>query len=394
MKKTFALIWLAASTGAFAISGTVHRVAIEGATSAELDSTVIPNGVLAYRISDYRDVRLGNGVDPGGIGLWNYSALTNPPELYDRNLGMQGHSLIWNDMTFNSLSSGAEGPLWCLRNKGSNVLTIVSGRDSLHNGIVMIDDGGDSADVIIQLLNETGTTAPLIEYCDNITNQVWHTATGAITRLSQNLVEYREVAPQSTSSNWMLSRTYRVTQPEVPVRMKSYVPIDAPAFTTNGAPLSLEETDPSFSASASVGITADLIDDWSTAFSWGNHAAAGYLTSETDIASAAITPYTNFGTTNIIIEATNGSWQGLWPTASCRVAVMAKSPAEGVSYRFSIVGGSTSTVTLVTNLGGYATVINGIAWTNYNTNAGATNVFLLDSDYGQTGFNLLYLKPS
>ncbi len=41
------------------------------------------------------------------------------------------------------------------------------------------------------------------------------------------------------------------------------------------------ETDPVFSAHAASGVTSTKIDQWDTAYSWGNHADAGYLTSET-----------------------------------------------------------------------------------------------------------------
>lgn len=44
---------------------------------------------------------------------------------------------------------------------------------------------------------------------------------------------------------------------------------------------SYTETDPIFSAHVSSGITATKISNWDTAHSWGNHASAGYLTSET-----------------------------------------------------------------------------------------------------------------
>jgi hypothetical protein len=43
-----------------------------------------------------------------------------------------------------------------------------------------------------------------------------------------------------------------------------------------------EESDPVFSSSPSAGITTGNISDWSTAFSWGNHATAGYLKTEDD----------------------------------------------------------------------------------------------------------------
>ena len=53
----------------------------------------------------------------------------------------------------------------------------------------------------------------------------------------------------------------------------SYTPPDLSGFLT-----SFTETDPIFSASASAGITQTKINNWDQAFSWGNHAASGYLT--------------------------------------------------------------------------------------------------------------------
>lgn len=41
------------------------------------------------------------------------------------------------------------------------------------------------------------------------------------------------------------------------------------------------ETDPVFTASPAFGITAGMITNWNTAFGWGNHASAGYLTATT-----------------------------------------------------------------------------------------------------------------
>lgn len=42
---------------------------------------------------------------------------------------------------------------------------------------------------------------------------------------------------------------------------------------------SFTESDPVFSASAASGITSTNINNWNTAYGWGNHATAGYLTS-------------------------------------------------------------------------------------------------------------------
>lgn len=48
------------------------------------------------------------------------------------------------------------------------------------------------------------------------------------------------------------------------------------------------ETDPIFTASPAAGITALKITNWDTAYSWGNHASAGYKTS---VLLSDITPY-------------------------------------------------------------------------------------------------------
>ena len=50
--------------------------------------------------------------------------------------------------------------------------------------------------------------------------------------------------------------------------------------STSITPLtSFTETDPIFSASAAAGITSSDITNWNTAYGWGDHSAAGYLTS-------------------------------------------------------------------------------------------------------------------
>ena len=45
---------------------------------------------------------------------------------------------------------------------------------------------------------------------------------------------------------------------------------------------SYTETDPVFTASVAFGITAQQVTNWNNAYGWGNHAAAGYLTSYTE----------------------------------------------------------------------------------------------------------------
>lgn len=52
--------------------------------------------------------------------------------------------------------------------------------------------------------------------------------------------------------------------------------------------LAYDETDPVFSTSIASGITSALTNNWDTAFSWGNHATAGYLTQTTADARYAL----------------------------------------------------------------------------------------------------------
>tara|TARA_B100001057_G_scaffold17039_1_gene15873 strand:+ start:322 stop:1167 length:846 start_codon:yes stop_codon:yes gene_type:complete len=52
----------------------------------------------------------------------------------------------------------------------------------------------------------------------------------------------------------------------------SYTPPDLSGFLTS-------ETDPVFSASDAANVTNTKINNWDTAYGWGNHASGGYLTS-------------------------------------------------------------------------------------------------------------------
>lgn len=71
------------------------------------------------------------------------------------------------------------------------------------------------------------------------------------------------------------------------------------------------ETDPVFTASDAFGISAADISNWDTAFGWGNHASAGYLTSAT--AASTYVPYTG-ATTNVNLGSNNLTALGLFLT--------------------------------------------------------------------------------
>ena len=72
---------------------------------------------------------------------------------------------------------------------------------------------------------------------------------------------------------------------------------------------SYTETDPVFSASPAGGITGTNIANWNTAYNWGNHASAGYLTAESDtlasVTGRGATTTTDITTTGKIYYSNN-----------------------------------------------------------------------------------------
>jgi hypothetical protein len=108
-------------------------------------------------------------------------------------------------------------------------------------------------------------------------------------------------------SNWDDSYTFVSNFPTQTGNSGKYL-------TTNGSTLSwgtvtVTETDPVFVASAAYNITGTQISNWDTAYGWGNHASAGYLTSytETDPVVGAINGIVKANGSGTISTATAGT---------------------------------------------------------------------------------------
>jgi hypothetical protein len=82
------------------------------------------------------------------------------------------------------------------------------------------------------------------------------------------------------------------------------------------------ETDPIFTASAAFGITSGDISNWNTAYGWGNHALAGYLTSYTETDPTVPAHVKSITTTNISNWNTAYGW-GDHATAGYQAAATA-----------------------------------------------------------------------
>jgi|TARA_B100000085_G_scaffold104852_1_gene95445 hypothetical protein len=110
----------------------------------------------------------------------------------------------------------------------------------------------------------------------------------------------------------------------------SYTPPNLSSYLTT-------ETDPVFTASAAGSITSTQVTNWDTAYGWGNHASAGYLTtlslnglSDVSISSPS---------TNQVLTYNGSSWvnQSLPVSlASRQTAQVTQSVANGASVDVSI----------------------------------------------------------
>ena len=76
---------------------------------------------------------------------------------------------------------------------------------------------------------------------------------------------------------------------------------------------SYTETDPVFSAHAASGVTSTKISNWDTAYGWGDHASAGYLTGNQTITLSG--DASGSGTSSINVTVNNSATADAWTTA-------------------------------------------------------------------------------
>jgi len=131
------------------------------------------------------------------------------------------------------------------------------------------------------------------------------------------------------------------------------VPYALYAKTAENFTGTITETDPLWAASPSFGITNTNVSNWNTAFDWGNHAIAGYLTSFTetdpifttwdknynDLSNKPTIPAAADGSETKVTEGTNVTVTGDGTTASPYVvnAIGATTLTIGQSYQGGII---------------------------------------------------------
>jgi hypothetical protein len=117
-------------------------------------------------------------------------------------------------------------------------------------------------------------------------NSDWNSSSGSSAILNKPVVP--PLSSVTTASAGSPSLVFNSANGEF-----TYTPPDLSSYLT-----SYTETDPVYSASAASNVTTTKITNWDTSYGWGNHASAGYLTSETSHSDVVVDG--DFATTGLM----------------------------------------------------------------------------------------------
>jgi len=157
-----------------------------------------------------------------------------------------------------------------------------------------------------------------------------------------------------------------------PTTLAGYGITDAYPLTGNpsGFLTSFTENDPVFTASAAFGITGTNITNWNTAYGWGNHAIAGYLTGISGMMVTSALGYTPYDSSNPSGYITASSLSGYLTAATAASTYEPKITAGTTAQYWR---GDKSWQTLDKTAVGLGSVEN----TALSTWAGSTNITTL-----------------
>lgn len=285
--------FLFSAPAAQAATGVVRRIIIQAATSEELDEIVLQPGELVYRVDDPKDVRIGNGL-PGGIRLWNFAALTNPPAVYDRELDMDGHAIVLNS----TYSLQASGGTVSLLAAGTNTVFQIVGQEGTSAGGFLRNAtfGSTPTSIVVVVQHVDGDEDPVVEATASLVAPAWTAIDYELERLTPTTVRLTLPAPELGVFTY-----YRVTTTTLEASANFAVPL-----YVQGAPVLTAETDPAFSAHAAYGITSESISNW-------NAAAASAGSGLLPLAAGPSNAITGvLWVSNSVVIGVNGTSTGLW----------------------------------------------------------------------------------
>ena len=153
----------------------------------------------------------------------------------------------------------------------------------------------------------------------------------------------------------------------------TYTPPDVSGFLTT-------ETDPVFTASAAAGITSTNITNWNLAYGWGNHAGAGYLTSETSHADVVVDG--DFTSTGLMKRgASAGTYETITDNSNNWNTAYSWGDHGSQGYLTTVALNDVSDVTLTSPSNGQVLTYNGSVWVNSapTGGSGGANVTISDT---------------
>jgi len=204
------------------------------------------------------------------------------------------------------------------------------------------------------------------------TGTVVYTETQTPTTNANGLVSIEIGGAGFNSINWATNTYYIETKTAVVPPLTTYtitgvsqllsVPYALHAKTAESIIGGITESDPLWSASPSFGITNTNLTNWNSAYGWGNHATAGYLTSFTET-DPLWTASPSFGITNTNITNWNTvyGW-GNHATAGYLTSFTETDPLWSASPSFGITNTNITNWNSAYGWGNHAGLYRPIAW--------------------------------
>jgi len=152
----------------------------------------------------------------------------------------------------------------------------------------------------------------------------------------------------------------------------TYTPPDLSGYLT-----SYTETDPVFSASPAAGISSGLITNWTSAYNWGNHALAGYLTSETSHADVVVDG--DFTTNGLLKRTGAGTYTSVTDNSSNWDTAFGWGDHSTQGYLTTLALNGVSDVTITAPANGEVLTYNGSVWVNGAGASSGANVTISDT---------------
>lgn len=218
----------------------------------------------------------------------DYADLTNKPTV--------GLSLVTNTLTLTKLD-GTTDTVDLTPYLDEDARAIASGTLDSVTGIVTFtrDDATTFTLDLSDLLDDTnlvtsvnGANGVVVLTTDNVAEGTTNFYDKTVSITGQN------ITVNGTYPNFQLTGSASVTETDPVFQASAAAGIAAGDITnwdtaygwgdhsTAGYLTSYTETDPVFGASAAAGITSTNISNWDTAYGWGDHSTAGYITSVLD----------------------------------------------------------------------------------------------------------------